>query len=353
LKLAATVLAALSVAYVALGAQPPADPLAFFRPSVELSAGEIQRLRAGASVVRVLRASGREVAVFGAAPIHIDGDRLVSWVRHIAALKKSRAVLGIARVSDPPRLEDFDHLVLDDADLEEIRQCRPGDCGLKITADEIGRLHAAIGGGALQWKPRVQQVFRELMLRRIRDYLAGGSAALPRYDDGKDGPLLGEVFRSIARQTPIPTRLPRFADYLERYPHAPAEDVESFIYWAKEEFGRKPVVSATHVSIVHPSAAAALGAPDGRPHGGDLPTVVVTGRQLFATHYLDGALSVTAILGDRSQYYLAYLNRTRVDSLGGFLGPFVRSAIERRLKKEASELLPRVRDRLESGEPPS
>lgn len=91
-----------------------------------------------------------------------------------------------------------------------------------------------------------------------------------------------------------------------------------------------------------------------RPYGNGLPTAIVTGKQLFATHYMDVGLSVTAIFrnGSEAPSYLAYLNRTRVDSLGGFFGPIVRSVIERRLKKEAAELLPRVGDRLESREPP-
>lgn len=342
MKLLSTALVVLGTACVVLDAQRLADPLAFFHPSVELSREDRDRLASGEPVVRVLRDTGADVAVFGAVPVRIDGDRLVAWVRNIAELKRSPAVLAIGRVSNPPRLEDFDRLILDEAELNEIRQCRPGDCGLKLTADEISRLQTAMAAPSRE-RPRIQQVFRELMLRRVRDYLTAGGAALPRYADRKHTPPLGEVFQSILRQSTFLTeRLPALADDLQRYPHGLSGDAESFIYWAKETFGRKPVISATHVVIV-------------RPTGADLPSALVIGRQLFATHYMDGALSVTAIVRDApaSRSYLTYLNRTRVDSLGGFFGPFVRSAIERRLRNEAAELLPRVRDRLESGEPPT
>jgi uncharacterized protein with PIN domain len=75
---------------------------------------------------------------------------------------------------------------------------------------------------------------------------------------------------------------------------------------------------------------------------------------VFATHYIDASLSVTAIVGDRStaQRYMAYLNRSDVDVLGGFWGGMVRRVLERRLRSEAPAILQTLRRRLESGDPP-
>jgi hypothetical protein len=341
--MAPTAATGLLVAQIALLAQPPADPFAFFRPSIHLSADEHQELSRGEALVRVLPARGHQVAVFAAVPVNVDGGRLISWVRNITALKKSAAVVSIGRFSEPPRIEDLAALAPDDADLEEIRRCRPGDCGVKLAAGEIERLRGAIAGVQAAWKPRLQDAFRDVVLQRVQTYLASGHAALPPYDDHDEPVRPEEVFSSVMRQSvSVTEHLPQFADYLERYPHAPVPAVESFIYWSKERLAGKPVISATHVSILRTSEAA-------------LPEALVAGTQIFATHYMNGALSLTAILRGRSgsQNYLAYLNRSEVDVVGGFLGRLVRSIIERRLKSEASELLQGVRRRLERGEPPA
>ena len=46
----------------------------------------------------------------------------------------------------------------------------------------------------------------------------------------------------------------------------------------------------------------------------------MTGTQIFATHYLDAFLGVTALVRDRRtpRGYFVYLNRSDVDLLGGF-----------------------------------
>ena len=117
--------------------------------------------------------------------------------------------------------------------------------------------------------------------------------------------------------------------------------VESFVYWSKERFGGRPVISVTHVSMLRGAGAAQ-------------PDALVAGKQIFATHYMNGALALTAIVGGGpgSRRYLAYLNRSEVDVLSGFFGGLVRWLVERRLKSEASDVLQGLRRRLESGLPP-
>ena len=133
---------------------------------------------------------------------------------------------------------------------------------------------------------------------------------------------------------------PRFAEYLDRYPGAPIEGVESFMYWSKERLDGKAIVSATHVSILRST--------DGR-----LPDALVAGKGIFATHYVNASLGLTAVIRGRhgSPNYLAYVNRSEVDVVGGFFGGLVRAFMERRFKKEASTVLLVLKQRLESGDP--
>ena len=100
----------------------------------------------------------------------------------------------------------------------------------------------------------------------------------------------------------------------------------------------EPIVSVTQVHIV-------------RPVGPSLPEVVVLGQEVFASHYRDGSLGTTFVLDGGKTRYLVYLNRSRLDRLGGMLGGLKRSLVERKLASEVKSGLDTVRRRIESGNP--
>jgi len=337
------VLTALSSAAIVGVSATALDPFAFFRPSIAVSADDRRELDRGQPVARVVRGVDREVAVFAAIQVSIDGDRLVAWTRDIGELKRSPYVLAIGRFSDPPTIRDLDGLTVDDGDLSAIRRCQRGDCGLKLAGVEIDRLRQTLAEAGDNWKPVLQDAFRQIVLQRVEGYLAHGHAALQGYED-KDGPLsLGARFSSLLNRSFFLTGgAPRFAEYLDQYPRAPMSEVESFIYWSKERLDGKAIISATHVSILRGA--------DSR-----LPDALVAGKGIFATHYVNASLSLTAIMHGRpgSPNYLAYVNRSDVDVVGGLFGGLVRVFMERRLKKEASTVLLGLRQRLESGDPAS
>lgn len=326
-----------------LMAVPGVDRFAFFQPSVSLTADDRHKLDQGRPVARIVPSQSREVAIFAAVPVDVTGDRLVSWMRRVEELKKSAYVVAIARFSDPPRIEDLAGLALDDEDLSAIRACRPGDCGLKLSADEITRLRTATGGAGAEWKPALQAAFRAVVLQRVDTYLSKGLAALSPNVGGDEPVWPATRFSSVLGHSVFLTEhVPRFAEHLARYPHTPMPEVESFVYWSKERLAGKPIISATHVSIL-------------RSHDIGLPDALVAGKEIFATHYVNASLGVTTILRGQPDgpNYLAYLNRSDVDVPGGVFGGLVRWLIERRLKGESAKVLEGLRHRLESGEPPA
>lgn len=341
--LAVLFLALLLVAAQTVKSSPVApDPFAFFRPTLIVTDGERQRLARGEPVARTLPAHDREAAVFAAVPVNIGPDRLVAWMRNMVAFKQSRYVLAIDRFSDPPRIEDLATLELDDRDLEAIRRCRPGDCSLKLAGAEMERLQREATRAGADWKPALNRAFRELVLERVQAYLGGGHAALKDYEDRRHPVPPAARFAKLLGHTAFLTvGLPQFADALASYPRGTAAEVESFLYWSKEGFSGKPIISATHVSII-------------RHDDGVRPDVLVAGKGIFATHYMTGSLGLTALMrGTNGLGYLVYLNRSEVDVLGGFFGGIVRIFMERHLKSDAAEILRGLRTRLESGDPPS
>lgn len=324
-----------------------------------------RQLDAGRSVVALLPSRGRDLGVMAATRVDARGDRLVAWVRRPDQLYKGRHVTRIARFSDPPRPEDLADLELDDPDLEDIRQCRPGDCGMKLTQAEIVALRQTTATSGPAWKSAVQEMFRDLVLARTRAYLADGLSGLPPYYDKKtpvwldaeltavidhyggqngqtDGDPLGDSLGLAGEESH------ELSDYVRRYPHVQAPHIESFLYWAKEALGARPIVTVTHVMIVHPRQSGT----GGHTNASGLEALVLT-KQIFATHYVTGALAVTAIVGgDGMPRQLIYINRSRADVFGGVWGGLVRRMVERRIKAEAPEVLLGLRRRLESGAPP-
>jgi len=323
--------------------QGGSDPFEFFAPWVVVSTADKRHLDSDETIVRMLPGDDGRMAVFVATRLNAQPDALVVWTRAIAELKRSKFVLAVRAFSDPPALSDLADLVLDERDLDAIRRCLPGDCGLKLSAPEIESLRRAIAGAGADWREAVQVEFRRVLLARVEMYRAGGLAALPPSADRETSAGLAENFAAILAQSPYLGRLPAVAAWLHAYPNADEPNVESFFYWSKEYYGGgKPVISVTHVGIVRP-------APDRH-----LPAVLVTGKQIFATHYVEGALGLTMVLHDAAggDPYLVYLNRSQVDLLKGFLGGLVRGVLEGRLMRHAPQIVRGLRARLESGNPP-
>lgn len=320
--------------------QSAAPPFDFFQPQVSIEPRERSRLDAGHVIVKTIGARSRDVAIFAAARLEISGDRLVSWVRRIESLKRGPHVQAIARFSQPPRLEDLAGVELDEDEVQALRRCRPGSCGLKLSEDEIQSLGALAHRRGPGWRSDLQQAFRRALLARATSYLERGMSGVAAARDTGTPLLPEEEAASIAANSPFLARqLPAHAEFLRAFPAAPAVGVESFLYWARESLGGKPVISITHVTISRPAPA--------------LPDAIVVARQVYASHYMTGALAVTAVVGGRGRgpSYLAYLNRSRLDVLDGPFAGLVRRIVERRLRNEAGQVIDALRGRLQSGDP--
>jgi hypothetical protein len=266
----------------------------------------------------------------------------VEWVRRIERLKASPLVQGIGRFSAPPRLDDLDGLTLGREDLDELRRCRPGHCGVKLGAGEIAQLTAASGQRAGAADDSLQEAFRRVLLVRATTYLAEGLEGLPPYEDAGSPLSQAPVFAAILDGSPfLAKRVPALTDYLRAFPRVAPAAVESFLYWSKEALGGRPIVSMTHVTIV-------------RGDGIERPDVLVAAKQIYASHYMTGSLALTALVGrEGAPRYLAYLNRSRLDLFGGVFGGVVRRIVLGRLRSEAGAIVDGLRRRLESGPPES
>jgi hypothetical protein len=322
------------------------DPFSFFGGAVTLSGSERARLESDDPVVRLLPRVDREMAIFAAVRADIDGVRLLEWVRDITELKKSEHVQAIGRFSSPPRLDDLAGLSLDAADVDAIRRCRPRSCGLKLSDQEMALLAQAAAEGGDGWRQAVQDGFRRVLLARVEAYLASGYRDALPYHDQRMPVALDDEFAQLLGQSPfLAARLPQLHEQLQAFPTSAPGGIDTFLYWSKERLGGKPVVVVTHVFMVDGS-----GESDG---AAIMPDALVASRQVYANHYMTGSLAVTAVFRPRGSEpgYLTYLNRSRLDVLGGLFAPVTRLIIERRLRAEAATVVDGLRARLESGRP--
>lgn len=315
----------------------------FFRPTVVLSPADREELENGTPIVRFLQATGHEVGAFTAIalPPSVTVERAAAWMRRVELLRENRYVIASQRLSTPARIEDFDRLALDDEELDEIRRCAPGRCGVKLAAADLQSLTAIARTGGSAWKPRLQQAFREMLLRRVRTFTAGGLTALDDLVDKKRPSSPAAAFAPLVAHTAF--LLDRTPDLTRRLLDCPARPAggESFMYWSKERLGGRPVIAVTHVVLMPPNGA-------GSP-------LLMVGSQVYASHYLDASLTVTVFLQDQpgSRPYFVYLHRSSVDLLTGFWGGIARSIIESRARKDGPVILHGIAERLASGEPPS
>ena len=316
------------------------DPFMFFRPTVTLTSGDRARLNQGRSIVRLLPAVDTQLGIFAATRVRTDAATFRAHFQRIADLKRGPMVQQIRRFSDPPALSDLAELRMDPGDRSDLESCRPGDCGLKLSAREMAQLVPLAKSRRASAQQALDAALRVMVFERVTHYLEGGQALLEPYHD-QDEPIdLGVRFDRLVSTTPFLSARPDSVDSLRHLRHPEADAGETFLYWSVEHFGRKPVVIVTHVNII-------------RGDGVSLD-ILVTSRQVFATHYTNASLGVTALLQDQGgrNAYLAYVNRSDVDAFGGMLGWLRRALVERRIRSEADDVLDVIRQRVERPVPP-
>ena len=314
--------------------------LAWFEPDASLSRNDLLRLDRGEVVVKPLPSKSGQLGVFTITELDATSDLFVAWIRQVAELKRSKAVPASRRFSEPPSLADLDGLQLDQRDLGAIRECRPGDCALKLSAAEIETLLRVAARGS---DGAIQEVFRRLLLDRLMAYRSGGLAAAPLPAFSRNAVQPTEVFAALRANSPYIRRSDqRLASWLERPHEARGPEVESFYYWSKEYYSSgKAVVALMHVGVTRAATGSAG------------PQVAVAGKQIFASRYMNGMLTHITLSGDPAtgQGYMTYTNRAQLDMLGGMFGGVVRGIVNGRLKSDAATVLRTLRTRIESGPP--
>ncbi len=320
---------------------PKPEPLTFLVKQLAFTPYELGSLEKGQIIVRLPKtAETREVAAFAIMRLDVPGDFFLDRVRDIINFKMSDNVLQIGKFSDPPRLEDLAGLTLDPVDIDAIRRCRVKACDVKMSSKFIERFRKEVNWSESNYRSRVTELMRQMLLEGVQAYLQGGNAALGAYNDKANELRLADEFRSLLQPASYMYEyVPEFQKYLEDFPHAHLDNVENFLYWSKEKFGLKPVTTVTHITIYK------------RLHTNGLD-VMIASKGIYASHYFEASLGLTGFIqsqhSEPSRSFLIYINRSRADALRGLFAGLKRSLISGSLRDGAKKNMEMIKQKLET-----
>ena len=284
--------------------------------TVKLTEEERAHLLAGAPVAKLLDADeSKEVAVFGAVWVDAPMRRYVGLVKDIENFERGDGFTVTRRISATPRLEDFADLRLPDDDVSDLRTCRIARCNLKLDERALTRFQTEIDWNAAAYRSAVDSLMRRLALSYVTGYLEGGDERLAVYRDKCRPTFVAREFREMTDRTPeLSAYMPDIRRYLLGFPKATIPESASFLYWQETQFGLKPTIRISHVTI--------------REEPDD---IVVASKMLYASHYFWTALELRTLLPDPSRgpgFWFVSIYRGRADGLSGFTGRLVRGRVQ-------------------------
>jgi hypothetical protein len=307
------------------------------RTIAQISDAEWTAVNRGDPVAKVLPTDSREIAVAGAIRIVASSDRLTARYREIENLKRSAIVLDLGRFSDPPRASDLATAPMDEYNLD-LRDCRPGECRVRLSAADIARFHRDVDWRAADWRERSRALWMDVLSGYAAAFARDGRAALPTFAN-KPEPLSvpTELTLLVDRFGFVGDVAPALLRYLRDFGPRLPDGADELLYWSKEDFGVRPVMRLSHQTLYRVPGS---------------PTVIIATNQIYADHYLDAGLTVTLAIDAAEPkgppaFYMVSVSRARTRSLSGFVRSFVRSTVLGRSREALEKILGSTKTSLE------
>jgi len=277
-------------------------------------ATDFAALQLNQPVVRSIPTSEKaEIAVSGLVEIRAVAEEFLRTYRDSMTSKNNPAILEIGSFKRKPSLSDLETLSLEKEDIEDLKECVVGECQVKLSAAMIQRFSKEIDWDAADYAAKVNNLFRQMLFEYVKDYRARGEAALIEYNDKRD-----QV--SLAAEQSALNSAPSYVNDFINDSKAGLQLLEDTLVWSKIKFGLKPVIAINHISIYK------------RNHDVG-PQVLIISKQIYANHYFNASLALTAFVRVPDAPNGAYLvseNRSRADGLDGPFGKIKRGVVEKK-----------------------
>ncbi|HJZ76221.1 MAG TPA: hypothetical protein VKE51_31010 [Vicinamibacterales bacterium] len=281
-----------------------------------------------------------EAVVVAAVQVRAALDRTLSYFRQLVSFEDGEVTLRFGLFGKPPRPDDLARAALDDDTVDDLKSCRPGDCGVRIGTKNAAEIGQAIDWRAADAAERAAGWARQALAAYAADYLARGDAALVTYDDQSKPVSLKDTWRAIVDRSPaLAQYAPALQRHLTGFPAVALPGATDEIYWIQEHYTTlKTVTGVTHLVTWHD------------PEHPD--RAVVAQKQIYASRYYYGSLAVTLFLQDsrdaaQQVTWLVYFNRSRGDLLKGGFGGLRRRLAESMIKDSADAMLGAIKRELE------
>jgi hypothetical protein len=303
------------------------------------TAEEIARFDGGESVATAATPGSGEMVAIAAVKVHVPRDRVLDYYGQMVSYVDGTTTLAFGRFSTPPAPGDVKDLSFDRDEVDELQSCKPGSCDIRLSGAAIEALRSSVDWSAPDVVERVNAFVRKAALDYVTAYQSRGDAALVTYNDRSKPVSLLQQWRGIVGNAAhFQEYAPELKAYLEHYPGGSLAGGRDVLYWVKENYGLKPVISIVHGVIYQPPSRA--------------DRAFVVQKQIYASHYYDGSLAMATALSatenGRPVTYLVYANRSRGDLLRGGFGGVKRSVLQSQARKAAEETLGTIKRQLEA-----
>jgi hypothetical protein len=338
-----TLFAALVVSWLgptALGGQSstPRQEVDDALQKMKFTAAEIATLHNGTVIARADTSGDGEILTQAAVKILVPHDQVVSYYGQMIAYVDGEVTLGFGRFSTPAAPADVAQLAFDRDEVDALKNCRPGRCDIRLGGAAFTTMQSAINWNAADYPAEVNGFARKAAIDYFNAYRARGDDALITYDDrNKPVSLRKEWAGILANASVFHAFHPALARYLAVYPKEPLPGARDILYWIKENYGLKPVISIVHGVVYTPA--------------GQTDRTIVAQKYIYASHYYDASLALGAILSGTENgspaTYIVYGNRSRGDLLRGGFSGIQRSAARSQARKAAEQTLSTIKSVLE------
>ncbi len=327
---------------LACSGQANGEPRTFLIDHIGLTSQQILSIQQGKVVTKAISSrTPAELLVVGAVFVRARPEDYADLAFDMDRLRESSSYVAVGRFSDPPRLSDLDGFTFEPEDIRNLKSCRTGKCGVQMSDQMMLALQKGIDLEAPNARIEASQKMKQLAIEMLGRYRTEGNSALGIYQD-KDYPFeVDAELRLMLKQVPLlQDYLPSLPEYLLDYPRAKLPNAKSFFFWEKVAFGLKPTLRLNHAISYRADS------PRGTAH-------VVVVKQLYASHYLQLALDLTACVAGISNtgdpgFYLITFKASRQHGLTGFFGAIARTIIVSRTRAAQERILLNIKTKLES-----
>jgi hypothetical protein len=323
-------------------AQQKTDLTTFFKEYAGLSLEQMEDIQHGKTIAKIVESPNpNEVLVFGAVYVASTPESYLKLAADLDELRKLPGYLAIRKFSDPPQLSDLDGFTLEEQDIKELKDCKPGHCEVQLPVEAMEEFQRSVNWSAPDVAGQVNRLGQLMALDALLAYIQGGNSALGTYRDKKHPAEVAETFQSLlSRSKALPVYLPDLERYLLEYPKFQLQNAESQFYWEKVNFGLKPTLRIVQ-AIVYRGA---------RPSE---PAYAVAVKQIYSSHYFQGAVDLTVCARDADRpndrgFYLITLKGSQQAGLTGFKGGIVRHVAVGKTRSSLERHLATIKQRLEA-----